>query len=790
MRIQKQVILTLLLCLVFALTGCDGGGGGGGQGGGGADTTPPAISSKSPDNAASAVAINSSIVVTFSEAVDATTVNSATFTVKDTSNNAVSGTVTCNGASATFTPSQNLAVNTTYTVTIAAGIKDSAGNATTSESTWTFTTGTSTADTTPPTVISTNPISNATGVAANSTVTATFSEAMDSASITSTTFTLKDALNNPISGAVSYNDGNNTAAFTPSASLADGTVYTATITTGVRDAAGNPLPGDIFWSFTTSAQLAAVDVCSTSSSINSATTWAKGSVYVVGCTLSVNSVLTIEPGAVVKFKPTYSMSIGGSGVLVANGTATDHIIFTSYKDDTYGGDTNGEGSATSPAAGDWNKIYLNAAGATASLDYCEFYYSGSSSTGIGIDLNSYSATIKNSTFAYNKGGTLASPRGVIDASSAASGTVITGNTFHNNAIPLTISALFSVDDSNVFHNPANSAQTNTYNGIFLPGTDISGSITWAETEVPFVLEDNQSIISAGGVLTLGDNVVLKFGAGDYLYSQGVIIANASVGQQVVFTSINDDTYGGDTNGDGNTTSPAASDWGGITLGADNSVFNRIKMFYTSKDGIDLYTYSATITNSTFAYNGGGTLASPSGVINAATAGTATVITGNIFHNNAIPLTINDTFSLDDSNIFHNPANAQQTNTYNGIFLDSGIDISGSITWAETEVPFVMEDNQTMINTGATLTLGDNVVLKFGAGDYLYNDNGSIVQGTGNWFTSLKDDSILGDTNGDGNATSPATGDWDGINYWSGSTSSCWYGWSNILYQATHTTYCN
>src|SRR3990172_923555 len=107
----------------------------------------------------------------------------------------------------------------------------------------------SASDTQSPTVVSTSPANAATGVAFDAVITVNFSEAMDCATLTTATFTLNGAA--AVNGNVNCNGSS--ATFTPSASLAATTAYTATVTTGVRDTAGNALAANYFWSFTTAA---------------------------------------------------------------------------------------------------------------------------------------------------------------------------------------------------------------------------------------------------------------------------------------------------------------------------------------------------------------------------------------------------------------------------------------------------------------------------------------------------------------------------------------------------------
>ena len=73
---------------------------------------------------------------------------------------------------------------------------------------------------------------------------------MDDATITTDTFLVSGSGN--IAGTVSYSG--TTATFTPTASLGYGKTYTATITTGARDLAGNACEADYTWSFTTASE--------------------------------------------------------------------------------------------------------------------------------------------------------------------------------------------------------------------------------------------------------------------------------------------------------------------------------------------------------------------------------------------------------------------------------------------------------------------------------------------------------------------------------------------------------
>ncbi|HEY0759366.1 MAG TPA: Ig-like domain-containing protein [Acidisarcina sp.] len=219
------------------------------------DTTAPYVISTVPAQAASGVPLNTPISATFSEAVQAGTISTASFTVASPTA-ALSGTVALSGNTATFTPSGPLLSDTVYIGTITTAVKDLAGNPMVQNYVWQFET------TEIPSISSTTPANGATGVAITSTASATFvtdpdspNAAINCPTLTTTTFTISSPAG-PVAGAVTCSGA--TALFTPAALLTPNTTYTATVTTGAHNLAGNGLAAPYVWTFTTGAQPAVI----------------------------------------------------------------------------------------------------------------------------------------------------------------------------------------------------------------------------------------------------------------------------------------------------------------------------------------------------------------------------------------------------------------------------------------------------------------------------------------------------------------------------------------------------
>lgn len=203
----------------------------------------PTVILTDPLDAATDVALNKAITADFSTPMNPATINATTFILKQ-GTTVIEGFVTYLGVRATFTPKVSLLPNKVYTATITNKVTDVAGNAMKDDYTWSFSTGSI------PLVLTTDPKNGEVNVAQNKTVTATFSKIMNNATINNTSFTLMNGTT-PVAGTVSYNGY--TAEFDPLVDLLPGVEYTATITTGAKDMAGNSIAANHIWKFTTNA---------------------------------------------------------------------------------------------------------------------------------------------------------------------------------------------------------------------------------------------------------------------------------------------------------------------------------------------------------------------------------------------------------------------------------------------------------------------------------------------------------------------------------------------------------
>lgn len=217
--------------------------------GAGDDISAPIVTAIDPSDGADGVPTNATVRVTFSEAIDPTSVNEATLRLLQIPSFAmVEGTIEVQGGlRALFTPAQALAPGATYRVEVSSGVQDLAGQALAFAQSAGFTTA-GAPDGEPPRVLAVSPPNGATGVPLNAGVVVLLDEPIAVGSASASSISLRTG-STIVAGTVSQSSDRTLVFFSPAASLAPAAVYEVTLS-GLTDRAGNALAPQT-WSFTT-----------------------------------------------------------------------------------------------------------------------------------------------------------------------------------------------------------------------------------------------------------------------------------------------------------------------------------------------------------------------------------------------------------------------------------------------------------------------------------------------------------------------------------------------------------
>jgi len=488
-------------------------------------------------------------------------------------------------------------------------------------------------------------------------------------------------------------------------------------------------------------------------------TWGTGTTHYISSSITIqdNQTLTIEAGCVIKFASGTELIVYGT--LNANGSAENYIVFTSNNDNSYGEIISG--STGLPAPADWRRIYVYGGGDNdgyAFFDYCRVRYAGGTSASYdhniylsycdnvtinnsiieysshdGINMYSSYPTINNSTISNNLRYGLYCDGDYIEATAPT----IINNIFNNNS-----NYAAYLINTKIFSYSGNSGSGNGKNGIGIQG-EIKSNVTLScgSSTFPFILIGNV-VIQDNCTLAFSPGTIIKAAYVDGRWGEltvyGTLDVNGTADSNIVFTSLKDDSYGGDTNGDGSATLPAPADWrriyvygggdndgyaffdycrvryaGGTSTSYDHNLYlsycdnvtiNNSIIEYSSHDGINMYSSYPTINNSTISNNLRYGLYCDGDYIEA----TAPTIINNIFNNNS-----NYAAYLINTKIFSYSGNSGSGNGKNGIGIQGEIKSNVTLSCGSSTFPFILIGN-VVIQDNCTLAFSPGTIIKAAA----------------------------------------------------------------------------
>ncbi|MEX2340937.1 MAG: NosD domain-containing protein, partial [Candidatus Paceibacterota bacterium] len=348
-------------------------------------------------------------------------------------------------------------------------------------------------------------------------------------------------------------------------------------------------------------------------------------------------------------------------------------------------------------------------------------------------------------------------------------------------------------------------------------TNINADTTWTAADGPYHITKD-IMVQSGVTLTIEAGTVVKLGSPRMITVDGSLVAIGNETGPIYFTSIHDDSVGGDSNANGTSTKPAPGDWRTIEFRAGSTgVLENVHARYAgysrfsigplpaiyNNGGIVNVRNSRVTDNSYFGVGQlSGNLTIKNSVIDNNQIGIAikdgeATLSNNRFENNSYGLVADGDDSLDfDDNEFIGGYTAvtllvikgrsishtgnQASGSYrNGVLLRGPVE--GEINLAGGDsMPYIVQEVGGSDN-GATplsfknlggLTVSSSGKLDFGAGSVIKMDGmtgidvGGVLNVTGDSenpvvFTSIYDNSVGGPT-WDKDSTAPSPKNWGDI----------------------------
>lgn len=507
-----------------------------------------------------------------------------------------------------------------------------------------------------------------------------------------------------------------------------------------------------------------------------------------GFYVAPGATLTIVPGTIIKL----GGNVGVKGKIKAFGNSAEPIVFTSVKD--------------KPQPGDWGYLEFQTTDGLCDFSYCKFEFGGKGGfgtlkigapTGMDDRIHFDNCTIANSAsqgFWLAKANPIISNciiKNCVDATKGVglwlqegSSPSISGTSIENCIIAI------KTDLDSTPSMLGNKASGNKKNAVVVDTGTLTKKIVW-DSNIPYLLE-KQIVIAKSGSLTVMPGNVIKT-ASSIAVADGSLNLMGTATEPVTVTSVNDDSVGGDIYGDGQAKTPQAGDWGQIefqtqampsTLTYTNLYYGGGKVDENSGFGIIKFGAAGGVGNNIRLYN--------CNIAHSQTTGLWFQASSPSLYNCTVRDCKNEEFGAavwlmsksrpllwgcnlsdckwaiytDGDSYATGKELVVERNQFNCIYYGERYEsllLDGEVVWDSELVHYIPKTIG--IQPTGVLRLMPGVILKYSG--IIRVDGRLIAIGTKDrpiHFTSLKDDTVGGDTNGDGTMGDPKPGDNQGIQF--------------------------